>query len=184
MNTDKSESIHTPTLLPGLGRYTMIAGILLIILGVGGVILPQIMSLEVTILISSLFLIGGVFWIVHIFKAHSKEWSDWLKPVLLLISGGLMAFYPMTGIATIGLLLAIYLLMDAYGSFLMAYNLRHKKGWIWMAINGVVSLLLAALFLAGWPASSLWLVGLYISISLFFDGWALLALAWIEHKLS
>ncbi len=94
-----------------------------------------------------------------------------------------MLFYPMTGIATIGLLLAIYLLMDAYGSFLMAYNLRHKKGWEWMGFNGFISLFLATLFLTGWPTSSLWIVGLYISISLFFDGWALLSLAWSWRKL-
>jgi len=51
-----------------------------------------------------------------------------------------------------------------------------------MVFNGVVSLLLAILFLAGWPATSIWLVGLYISISLFFDGWALLTISWMQHK--
>jgi uncharacterized membrane protein HdeD (DUF308 family) len=184
MNIETTESINSLKLLPNFGRYTTIAGILLILLGIGGIILPQFMSLEASLLIASLFLIGGIFWVIHSFKTHNKEWSEWLKPVLLLISGGLMLLYPMTGIATIGLLLAIYLLLDAYGSFLMAYNLRHKTGWVWMVINGIISLLLATLFLTGWPATSLWLVGLYISISLFFDGWALLSLAWMQRKLS
>jgi len=72
--------------------------------------------------------------------------------------------------------------MDAYGSFLLAYSVRHKKGWIWMVFNGVISLILASFFLLGWPASSLWLVDLYISISLFFDGLALLTLYWAQRK--
>ena len=93
-----------------------------------------------------------------------------------------MVFYPMSGIATMGLLLAVYLLMDAYGSLMLYYSIKHKKGWAWMALNGVVSLLLALLFLIGWPATSIWLVGLYISISLFFDGWALLVISWMQRK--
>jgi len=77
-----------------------------------------------------------------------------------------------------------FLLMDAFGSFLMAYHLKHMKGRGWMAFNGIISLLLASLFIIGWPVSSLWIVGLYISISLFFDGWALLSLAWVQKKLT
>jgi uncharacterized membrane protein HdeD (DUF308 family) len=168
--------------LPDFGKYSLIAGILLILLGTVGIVLPEFMSLEATILLASLLLVGGAFWLLHSFKARSKQWTEWLKPVLLLVTGGLMIFYPMTGIATIGLLMAVYLLIDSYGSFMMAYSIKHKKGWLWMAFNGVVSLLLAILFLAGWPATSIWLVGLYISISLFFDGWALLTISWMQHK--
>ena len=177
----KTETIVTLS-LQDFGRYSAIAGGLLLILGLVGMFLPEFMSLEATLLFSSLLLIGGGFWLIHTFKVHSKEWAEWLKPVLLLITGGLMLAYPMTGIATIGLLLATYLLIDAYGSFLLAYSVRNKKGWVWMAFNGVVSLVLASFFLLGWPASSLWLVGLYISISLFFDGIALLSIYWAQRK--
>ncbi len=145
--------------IPDFGKYSLVAGILLILLGTVGIILPQLMSLEATVLIASLLLVGGVFWLIHSFQARSKEWTEWLKPVLLLITGGLMIFYRMTGIATIGLLMAVYLLIDAYGSFMIAYSIKPKKGWPWMVFNGVVSLLLAFLFLIGWPASSLLLVG-------------------------
>ena len=169
--------------IPDFGRFSLIAGILLVILGGLGIFLPELMSIQVTILIATLFILGGIFWLIHSFKSHNKEWPEWLKPVLLLISGGLMVVYPMSGIATIGLLLATYLLIDTYSSFIMAYNLRHRKGWGWMAFNGLVSLLLASLFLIGWPVSSLWLVGIYISISLLFDGVALLSLYWLQRKL-
>lgn len=180
MNT-KIETM-TRIILPDFGKFSAIAGILLIVLAAVGIFLPSVMSLEVMILISSLLLIGGIFWLIHTFKYRSREWTEWLKPSLLLVVGGLMAFYPMAGIAMIGLLLATYLLIDAYSSFIMAYSLRHNRGWIWMVFNGLVSLLLATLFLVGWPASSLWLVGLYISISLLFDGVSLLSIYWLQRK--
>lgn len=179
---DNQKDLPDMLILPDFGK-SLIAGILLILLGAAGIFLPQFMSLEASILISSLLLIGGMFWLIHSFQARSKEWTEWLKPILLLITGGLMIFYPMTGIATIGLLMSVYLLIDAYGSFMMAYSLKHKKGVFWMVFNGIISLLLAFLFLAGWPASSLMLVGLYISISLFFDGWALISIYTMQRKI-
>jgi len=151
--------------MPDFGKYSLVAGILLILLGTIGIILPQIMSLEASIFIASLLVVGGIFWLIHSFQVRTKEWTEWLKPVLLLITGGLMIVYPMTGVATIGLLLAVYLLLDAYGSFMMAYSLKEKKGVFWMVFNGIISLLLAVLFIVGWPASSLFLVGLYISLA-------------------
>ena len=163
------------------GRYSALAGGLLIILGLAGIFLPEFVSLEATLLFSSLLFIGGIFWFIHTIKVHNKKWAEWQKPVLLFSSGGLILFYPMMGIATIGLLLATYLLIDAYGSFFLAYAARHNQGWVWMAVNGITSLVLGSLFLFGWPASSLFLVGLYISISLFFDGIALLSLSWTQH---
>jgi len=40
--------------------------------------------------------------------------------------------------------------------------------------NGTLSLLLAAVFIAGWPFSPTWLIGLFIRISFFVDGLSLL----------
>ena len=178
----KTTNTVTRIILPDFGKFSAIAGALLIVLGAVGIFLPSFISLEITLLLSALLLIGGIFWLIHSIKYRTKEWTEWLKPALLLVIGGLMALYPMTGIATIGLLLATYLLIDAYSSFIMAYALRHNKGWFWMAFNGFTSFVLATLFLIGWPASSLWLVGLFISISLLFDGIALFSIYWVQRK--
>lgn len=164
------------------GRYSLIVGTLLILLGGVGIVLPELMSLETSVFIASLFLIGGIFWLSHAFKYSLRNWSDWLKPVLLLVTGGLMLFYPLSGVAAVGLLLAIYLLMDAFGSFALASSLHGAPGGGWMIFNGVVSLFLAVLFLVGWPQTSMFLVGLYVAISLFFDGMALVYIGWIQRR--
>jgi len=78
----------------------------------------------------------------------------------------------------VSLLLAVYLLIDALGSFMLAQFVHPAKGWGWMVFNGVISIVLAALFLIGPPATSLWLVGLYVGINLLFDGMALVAIGW------
>jgi len=163
------------------GSYTFITGILLVILGTVGFFLPGLMSLGAALLVAWLLIIGGIVWAGHTYKYDAKSVMNWIKPVLLLITGGLMLFYPLTGIAAVGLLLAVYLLLDAFSSFALAQAMHPASGRGWMVFNGAASLILALLFLYGWPATSLWLVGLYISISLFFDGAALIAIS-TAHK--
>lgn len=164
------------------GAYTLITGILLIILGAAGFFLPGLMSLGTELFVAWLLIVGAIIWAIHTYKYSPRSVMDWIKPALLLMTGGLMLFYPLPGIAAVGLLLAIYLLLDAFGSFALAQSMHPSGGWGWMVLNGIVSLILALLFLIGWPTTSLWLVGLYISISLFFDGGALLAIGVIMRK--
>ncbi len=168
--------------LDKFGPYTLITGILLIVLGTAGIFLPGVMSLSTALFVGWLLLIGGIIWAMHTYKYSPKNVMDWIKPVLLLIIGGLMLFYPVPGVEAVGLLMAVYLLLDAMGSFALAQSIYPAKGWGWMTFNGVVSALLASLFLIGWPATSLWLVGLYVGISLLFDGWALVAIGWMLRK--
>ncbi|PCJ87430.1 MAG: hypothetical protein COA54_05990 [Thiotrichaceae bacterium] len=168
--------------LEKFGSYTFVIGGLLLLLGTAGILLPNVMSLGTVVFIGWLLITGGVFWAAHTYNYSPKSVMDWLKPILLLITGGLMLLYPADSIAGVGLLLAIYLLMDAFSSFTLAQTIYPGKGWGWMSVNGVTSIILAGLFLIGWPETSLWLVGLYVSISLVFDGWALLFVGWIIHK--
>jgi len=164
------------------GPYTLVTGVLLIILGIVGIAFPVLMSLATSIFITWLLLIGGVFWAIHTYTYSPKSVMDWIKPALLFITGGLLLFYPALGVEAVGLLLAIYLLLDAFGSFTLAQSIHPAKGWGWMTFNGVISALLATLFLIGWPTTSLWLVGLYVGISLLFDGWALVVIGWMLRK--
>jgi uncharacterized membrane protein HdeD (DUF308 family) len=164
------------------GPYTLITGILLVVLGTAGILLPGVMSLSTVIFVAWLLLAGGSLWAVHTYKYSPKSVMDWIKPALLFIFGGMMLFYPVSGVEAVGLLLAVYLLLDAVHSFSFAQSIHPDKGWGWMTFNGVVSAMLASLFLIGWPATSLWLVGMYVGISLLFDGWALVAIGWALRK--
>jgi len=180
----RQEQLEVMATLPSFGNYSIIIGVLLIIAGCIGVLLPEFVALEATILIAGLLIVGSIFWLVHAFKYKLYGWAQWLKPLILLVTGGMMLFYPIGGVVAIGVLLVIYLILDAFGSFTFAYMLRPLTGWGWMIFNGVTSLALAILFLIGWPESTLVIVGLYISISLFFDGWALLYMGWMQRKLN
>src|SRR5450759_5885572 len=54
--------------LDKFGPYTLITGILLIVLGTAGIILPGVMSLGTALFVAWLFLIGGILWAIHTYK--------------------------------------------------------------------------------------------------------------------
>ncbi|HEB69088.1 MAG TPA: hypothetical protein ENI88_05640 [Desulfobulbus sp.] len=177
-----TDTMLTKREIPSFGKYTLITGIVLILLGMTGIILPAILALGTALFFGWLLLTAGIVWALHTFRYSPKNFLDWLKPFLLILCGCLIIFYPLTGIAAVSLLLAIYLMMDAFGSFSLAKAIHPGKGWGWMTFNGVTSLILAFLFLISGPVTSIWLIGIYIGISLFFDGFVLVTIGWKLKK--
>ncbi len=167
---------------PSFGTYTLITGILLIILGMAGIILPNLLALGTALFLGWLLFSAGLIWAFHTFRYNPKSFSDWLKPFFLLLCGSFILFYPLSGIEMVGLLLAVYLMVDAFGSFALARTIYPVKGWGWMTFNGTTSLILALLFLIGGAATSMLLIGIFIGISLFFDGFVLTAIGWKTKK--
>lgn len=157
----------------GFGRRSLIVGVLLIVLGIIGIVAPVVLSIASAALFAWILLLGGLFWGWYAFKLGGGA-LDWIKAVLLVVVGVLILVKPLAGVASLALLMSFYLLMDAFASFsLSKYASRAGIGRGWMIFNGVIDVLLAGLFLFNWPTSSLWMVGLFVGISLFFDGWAL-----------
>ncbi len=168
--------------LKSLGPRTLIIGLLLVLTGMIGVTFPLTTSFVTDVYIALLLLIGGVVWGYQIIRTHPGDFMNWLKPLLLVVTGGLMLYSPFTGVAAVGMLLSFYLFLDAFGSLAFAKEHNPAKGWGWMTFNGIVSLLLAVLILIGWPDTSLVLVGIYVGVSLIFDGWALIVIGWHMRK--
>ena len=161
---------NTDNLLKKFKTHSLIAGILLLLAGLVGIFFPGITSLTLSYFIGWLLVIGGTINAYHTIKSYNTKWIAWFKPVILVIIGILLLLYPLTGVAAIGLLLVIYFFMDGFAGILFGLEFKPYHGWIWMVLNGIISFILAGLFLIGWPFSSIWLVGLFVGISLFFDG--------------
>jgi len=162
--------------------HSSIAGSLLLLAGVVAILLPEITSLTLSYFIGWLLAIGGVISAYHVIQSYNTKWIAWFKPAILELVGILILLYPITGIAFVGLLLIIYFLFDGFAGIMFGLEFRPYRGWIWMIFNGIVSFILALIFLIGWPFSSVWLVGLFVGISLFADGIAMLIIGLSKNK--
>lgn len=162
------------SLLESFSKYSKVAGILFIILGLVGIIFPVFMTFATVVFVAWLMILSGFMAGYFTYKSDKSDFLGWLKSFILVGVGILMIVYPMTGVGTVGLLLAIYFFIDSFAGFSLALSMRPQKGWIWWLINAILSLVIGVVFIIGWPFTSLYLIGLFVGISLFFDGVTLL----------
>ena len=162
-------------LINNFKKYAQISGFFFVLLGLAGIFFPTFMSLTTLALVTYLMLFAGFFsgWMTY--KSNKEDWAGWLKSFLLIGTALFLLFYPLQGVAALGLLFSFYFFIDSFSSFGLAFSLKPQKVWIFCLINAISSLVLGVLFVIGWPLSSLYLVGIFVGISLLFDGIALLA---------
>jgi len=161
-------------LVDNFKKYSKIGGFILIAMGVVGIIFPQILSVTTVMLVAYLMMFAGTSIALLTYKSNKEDWVGWLKSFILLLSSFLLLFYPMQGVAALGLVFSVYFFTDAFTGFSLAFSLKPQKVWLVWLFNAITSLALGVLFVMGWPTSSLFLIGIFVGISLLFDGIALL----------
>ncbi len=157
------------------GKYLIPVAILLIIIGIFGILSPVVLSAVTDGIIAAILIISGLTWVWHSIQMHQHQLADWLKPLLLLITGGIMIAMPTAGIAAIGLMFILYFIVDAYRNFTQS-KIYPGRGRGWSIFSGIVDVLIAILFVVTWPRGSLILVGIFVGVNLIFDGIILLML--------
>ena len=166
---------------PDMGRQLRksfsTTGILLLLIGIIAILLPQAVSLVLSVFIGSLLILSGLVVAFGTWTGYRANSLAWLKPFVLIVIGLLIAFNPAAVAAALGLLLVVYFLLTGFASISFARDLRPQGGWCWMMLNGVLSITLAVIFLVGWPFNSVALIGILVGISFLFDGISLLAVS-------
>jgi len=96
--------------------------------------------------------------------------------VLFLVAGFIMVFRPVITAEVLTLFMALFFLVGGLFQLVGALWVG-LPGWGWSAADGVITFVLGLLILARWPASGLWVIGLFIGIDLIFYGAAWIAIA-------
>jgi uncharacterized membrane protein HdeD (DUF308 family) len=161
-----------------------ILGILLIVLGAIAIAFPFVTTIAAKIFLGWLFLIGGIVQIIHAFS--TQRWSEFLLNLLIgvlyVLAGAWLAFFPLTGILTLTVVLAVMLIVQGVLELGMAFRMRPQQGWVWMLVAGIVAVLAGLLILAELPSSAVWAIGLLVGINMIVAGFAYLFLPMAADK--
>ncbi len=163
-------------ILDKFSKYSTLAGIILVIVGIFGIIYPMYASLFTVAFIAWIMIFAGTGTGYFTFISNKEDWLGWLKTIILIGTGLFILFDPVSGVAAVGILFAIYFFLDGFTGFALGSSMKSSQGWwLWM-LNGFVSIALGVIFLISWPSviKEAWLIGIYVGISLFFDGFTLL----------
>ncbi len=153
-----------------------LAGFLAIALGALALLSPFVAGLVVTFVLGANFLIGGVLEAFAAFKA--ERWRGTIGLMLLAvvsIVAGLVIFaHPILGLTTLTLFAIIALLLAGFAKIYWATQVSSGGGFL--ALSGVLSILVAAMIYTNFPLSAAWALGVLVGVNLIVEGASLLAI--------
>jgi uncharacterized membrane protein HdeD (DUF308 family) len=148
-----------------LGVIYSIAGFI----ALGSVMMATVASVYV---VGIMMIIAGVAEVINAFQV--KTWGKfvfWLLLGALYIVAGFAAFSnPLLAAALLTLVLAFALIVSGAMRIWLAFGMRGVGPWLWVALSGVITLVLGLMILARWPVSSLYVLGLFLGIDLIMAG--------------
>ncbi len=151
--------------------HTKRLAVAFLLLGLSGILFPGLFGLTVAVFVGWMMFFSGIFAGYVTFRNDRKSLLGWFKSILLTVTGILMISRPFTGVSALAVLVAVYLFTDSAVNFMLAFALRPPVHKIWPVVNGLVSAVLAVIFVyyTPNPLASSWILGLYVGISLLFD---------------
>lgn len=160
-------------------NWLMFLGVLLIILGIIGLGMEVSLTIGSVLFFGFLILAAGLFQLIDAFKAEG--WKSILYHILIALlyiaAGIIMIINPLLGAVWMTMAIASMLIAVGILRIFMGLQLRPLQGWGWAVAAGVATIVLGTLIFAQWPASGLWVIGLFIAIELIMQGWAMIAIA-------
>ena len=161
-----------------MGVVYLIAGFV----ALGSMVLATVASV---LIVGVMMIVAGVTEVIGAFQM--KSWGKFLiwalLGVLYIIAGFLTFDNPLFAAALLTLFLGASLLASGAVRLFLAFSMKRESPWVWVALSGVITLLLGLLILARWPVNSVYILGLFLGIDLIMAGagWVGLGLS-LRHR--
>ena len=154
--------------------WSIVLSVLMMVSGVFAILIPSIAGLTVTLAFGWLLIFAGA---LHLgFAWRGDHAGAILGEILLAVVYGAVGVYmlarPVVGLASLTLVIAAYLLAKGVIEGVIAFKLRPLSGSGWLLFDGILTVIIAAMIAAAWPASTAWAVGVLVGVALFSSGLA------------
>jgi uncharacterized membrane protein HdeD (DUF308 family) len=148
-----------------LGAVYVIAGFF----ALGSIAMATVASVLV---VGVAMIVAGVAEVFNAFQI--KSWGKFLiwalLGVLYIVAGFVTFENPLLAAALLTLVLGASLVASGIMRSILAFSMKRDAPWIWVALSGVITLLLGLLILARWPTNSVYILGLLLGIDLIMAG--------------
>lgn len=147
-------------------------GVAMVVMGAIAIGSSVLMTVAFVTLFGVLLTIGGVTQVAQAFmlRGSGRFWTRFLFGLLYVVAGILIVARPFGAAEALTLIVAAFLMASGLVRIFSALQTRHLPGWGWMVVSGVLNVLLASLIYAQWPASGLWVIGLFVGIEILMGG--------------
>jgi uncharacterized membrane protein HdeD (DUF308 family) len=160
--------------------------VIMIIAGTMAIILPVASGIAVTIMVGWLLGFVGCAHLAYGWHNRGGGGLLWgaLLGILYIAAGAYILLRPLAGLESLTIVLAAYLLVEAILEFVLSFQLRPAPGSGWLLLDGIITLVLAIMIWRTWPASTLWVVGTLVGISVLFSGFSRLMISLAARRVT
>jgi len=146
---------------------------------------PLAAGIAVNLVVAWLLMFSGVAHLVFAWHMRGVGGVIWqvLLGILYIGIGIYLLRQPVAGLVTLTLALAIYLFVEGLLELMLSFQLRPRQGWGWLLLDGIITLILAFMIWRTWPASTEWVIGTLVGISMIFSGTTRLMLSLAARSL-
>ncbi|MBN9287917.1 MAG: hypothetical protein BGO43_00215 [Gammaproteobacteria bacterium 39-13] len=168
------------TIYPKNWGWLLAWGIGLLILGALAISAAAFTTLLSIIFLGALFLCGGVVITVNTLQFWRSKGPGFsynlIMGILYIILGLMFMFSPVPSAVSLTVLLAIFFIFIGISRAIFSLIMRYPS-WGWSFASGLITLILGVMIIAEMPASSLFIIGLFVGIDMMFFGWGFIMAA-------
>ncbi|WFU91403.1 HdeD family acid-resistance protein (plasmid) [Rhizobium sp. CC1099] len=134
-------------------------------------------TLASIIYIAAMMLVGGIMQMLHAFTSHGwkRRALYALSAIFYAVASAIMVYDPILAAVWVSLVIGVLLIASGLIRLFAGFRDRSRKGWIWIAASGVLTLTVGAIVLWTWPVVGLLLLGALLTVDLIFQGWSYVA---------
>ena len=161
-------------------KRLMIAGVLMMVLGLVAIVVPALASVATAIFIGWILVIASAFELVNSIAVEHRGRRA-LRAVLAVLTfaaGLYLLVAPLDGVFTLTVVLVIWFMATGTARVIVGIAERGIPGWGMTVLSGALSIFLGILIAEQLPSSASWAIGLIVGVDLLFSGVTLTALAY------
>ncbi len=164
--------------LPVKPIWLVVFGVLLVGLGAlafASIVMATIVSVY---FVAIAMVVAGAAEITLALQSRSQARKlTWVLIGTLYIGAGLFAFFnPLLAAGVLTLLLGASLVGAGVVRLVLSFQMRSDARWWWVSVSAAITVLLGIMVLSQWPASSLYILGVFLSVDLVIAGACWLAI--------
>ena len=159
-------------------------GIAMMLLGLFALGDQLVSTAAVATFIGFILMFACAFQLIKLFTIHGWKSHLWYGIVAIAygVAGYVFIAHPFKAAIAFTLFLGWAILFGGIFRTFLAFKMRHHKGAAWILFSAVISIILGGLIISQWPATGLYMLGLFLGIELIFAGVGWLGLGLSSSK--
>jgi uncharacterized membrane protein HdeD (DUF308 family) len=167
-------------------RWSIALGVLMIVLGFVAVMAPWEAGIAIVLIVGWTVILSGGAQLFYAFRTYSggRVVLEALLGLVYIAAGIFVLLHPVGGLLAITLLLASFLIVYGVIALVLAFRMRPHRGWGWVLVDAIVTILLGILIWIHWPNNTEWVIGTLVGLSIIISGVTRLMVSLAVRKLA